>query len=195
MIGKFKIKNPNGFIERGVPPRSISQLQSIEDWLETVIVKDYSGSIISKITPIKQIRVFSQELKNPDVTPLVFGFSGTPDSTKSSIACLHLFNSYYDSGNGQPLWHLVNGSSYDFLRDNQDYRSSKGYINFLVIDGLADHATSKKVEKAFDLLMMYRHIPRAFIVSGVDAAEFADKILRTKIDRIIHTTNVKIIEV
>lgn len=91
-----------------------------------------------------------------------------------------------------PLWHTVFGGYTDALRDGKVTAADP---SLLIIDGLVTNATDIKVEKARDLLMKYRRIPRIVITCGCCPLTFAYERLFVPINRAAYFGNAKVVTI
>lgn len=57
----------------------------------------------------------------------------------------------------KPLWYYVKGGFDDKLRESEDYRSQKGSLDYLVLDGLATSSSKLKLEKFNDIVASYKN--------------------------------------
>ena len=86
----------------------------------------------------------------------------------------------------RPLMWPLYGGSRDRLRDDNEFRDGMGGIGMLVLTNLTDNSTLDKMEKARDLLHMFRERPRVLIVSGADPLDFAKTRLHAVPNRVLH---------
>jgi hypothetical protein len=71
---------------------------------------------------------------------------------------------------GRPIWHSINGSYYDHLRDRKPVATG------LIISGVIKGSSSIKQEKLRDILDQYHGIPKVVLTSDEDPLTFFDRI-------------------
>lgn len=127
------------------------------------------------------------DLRDTNLNTLTI-ITGVTDFQKSRfisflIVFFKLLGKVDEITNYKPLWHYVKGGFDDSLRDSDEYRSQKGNLNFLVLDGLSQNSSKLKLEKFNDITALYQNTNVStdiiIIAAGFDPLRVAAEGLNT----------------
>lgn len=178
-------------VNRGLP-RDILRMRPFDLSQHTVsITSEVEGMKTKKVLKNAQLEQFEHMLEKPFSKPLVYVMSSSPNDGKAKQAAAYMMEqatkgqlsgTYGRSTRGRqsPLWHMINGSWHDRLRDGADDQPS-----MLILSNITVNSTNVKLEKLRDLLEMYNHIPRIVVVTGIDPVTFANTKLMMPVSNVL----------
>ena len=154
-----------------------------------------------RITKQDQLKYLNEVLESPFKDPYVYFISSVPNDTKAKLLAAFVMQraykvhrkrvrnskGYTDFENKDlPIWHTVNGSFQDKIRDNT--RGMTKSPSMLIISNVHKDCTNVKIEKVRDLLEAHSSIPRIVVLSGINALEFANTKIYYPINYCTHIT-------
>ena len=125
-----------------------------------------------------QIEGFKQIHGNPFAAPYVMSIASEPNALRASLVAMNLMMRacmYLDmvkegeklKHKEYPLWHMLDGSYKDSLRDGK-----KRSLSLLVLANITVESGPTKLEKLTDLLEKYNDTPRIVLLTGTDPLTF-----------------------
>lgn len=175
----------NRLIAIGIPENVFSFRQvNVEEQATTVSweVTDTKGSVKKTIYESKKQVESYNSLRSSIGTPVVFGFSSSPDDSLAKRAALQLCAEVLMQ-NKVVHWHPVYG-----LFDD-DYRSGRvKKPDVLILTNVLLESSVTKHECLRDILERYSDITRIVITSGCTARELVTDKLHYKINGMVHLT-------
>lgn len=180
----------SSFKARGVPANVLLAAfpENINKHINAIEIPKTEGtSVLDASKQKKSMAQFEKIIRAPKSTskPLMCLAGRSYDFIPSQYA-LQIAANLIQGTSYQFYWHVLNGSTYDNLRDNQDFKTKVGDIRLLIISGLAENSTSMKLEKARDLLNQYSDVARILVVGGVDPVAFSKQSLHMRPDFFIY---------
>jgi hypothetical protein len=172
---------------RGLPRDTLAQRPfNLSDYTVT-IDSQTEGFKKRRVLKQTQIATYSQILEAPFSAPYIYVISSDPNDARAKQCAAHLMQmatrlqlsgvtSKQTVGRQTPLWHQVNGSYKDRLRDGADDQPS-----MLILSGITNDCTPVKLEKVRDLLEQFNHVPRIVVITGEDPISWANTRLKLSI--------------
>jgi len=145
-----------------------------------------------RITRAAQLMRYEHCVKDAD--PYIMVIASNPNDQRARLLAAHMMGLAFKlrrPGFEPPLWHWVNGSFADKLRDKPaEFRPSMLVLSNLVVD-----STAVKFEKVRDLLTQYSNIPRIVVCSGCDPLTIANSKLHMAIQYCMNLGHVETVQV
>lgn len=173
MIVRIDQKYMRQLVSRGLP-RDLYRTRPFESDQHLVsITSEIEGMKTRRVPKKMQQEALKRVMEKPIGVPYLMAISSSPNDGKAKMLAAfimqqalkaHLSGKYRSArGKALPLWHMVNGSFQDRLRDNSEERPS-----MLVISNITEQSTNVKFEKVRDLLEMFSDIPRIIVCTPTD---------------------------
>lgn len=173
MLARIDQKYIRQLVSRGMP-RDLYRTRPFEtDQHLVTIVSEIEGMKTRKVLKKAQIESLHKVMEKPFGAPYLMAISSSPNDGKAKMLAAfimqqalkaHLSGKFRATrGKALPLWHMVNGSFQDRLRDQSEERPS-----LLVLSNITEQSTNVKFEKVRDLLEMFSDIPRIIVCTPTD---------------------------
>lgn len=186
-------------LTRGLP-RDIMRARPYDLQTHTgTIVSEVDGLRTKRIKKQQQIEHYLDLCARPFQSPYVAVFSARPNDLKAKLAAARLMEcgikqqikgeSKAARGKHFPLWHTINGSFADRLRDGAEERPS-----MLILSNITVDSTNVKIEKLRDLIEQFNHIPRIIVLTGTDPVTFANSRLYSALNHCLYLSTAKKVE-
>lgn len=179
-------------VSRGLP-RDILRSRPFDLAQHTItLVSSLEGMKTKKVLKTTQLEHFQNALVKPFVNPYLYIIGSSPNDGKAKQVAAFLMETATKGqlsgkfprstrGRQSPLWHMINGSFNDRLRDGAVDEPS-----MLILSNVTVNSTNVKLEKLRDLLEMYSHIPRVVVITGEDPVTFANTKLMLPVNHVLN---------
>lgn len=184
-------------ISRGLPEALLrARPFNLEDYV-CAIDSQIPGQRPQRIGKLAQTVAYAGVKAAPHLEPYIYCIGETPGDTRAKCVAGSLMESAYNAqlgggvrhitqGQQLPLWHTVNGSYRDVLRDGSGDSPS-----LLVLSGIAHDCTATKLEKVRDLCEQFATIPRIIIIAGGEPLTWANSRLHLGIQHALYLSNAR----
>lgn len=185
--------------QRGMP-QDILRSRPFDLYQQTISINsELDGLKPRRIKKQKQIDAFVDLCNNPFGKPSITIIASTPNDLRAKMAAAYLMeralklqlkgNAAHTKGRELPLWHTINGSFQDKIRDGSQTRPS-----MIVIGTMTRDSSNVKGEKLRDLLEHFNNIPRVVVVAGIDPISFANSKLFMAANYVLYLSQAKRVE-
>ena len=192
MYVKLDPKLHKQLANRGMPRDILGMRQFKFDDHVVTINSEVDGLKKKRVQKALQIESFEHALAQPFGRPYLYIIGSSPNDGKAKQAAAllmqhavaaHLAGEARRSvlGRQLPLWHVINGSFQDKLRDSKDQVPSMLFLSNVTVD-----STNVKIEKLRDILEQYNSIPRVVVVTGTDPLTFANTRLHLPVNYVLN---------
>ena len=184
---KYKDKLFLDLLRCGVPKWVLQKCNGFEldKRLDRIVFESTTSNKKLKISPANQIKLFNDKLTNDDFQDnWLYCISGKSDPDVARCCAVMLMDRYITLRNmsertgkdtelykRKPLWHKINGSFNDALRDSKEYREKVGIPSLLILDCYYLEGGVNATNKIRDLVDMYGDIPRIIVGAGSDPVD------------------------
>lgn len=163
-------------LSRGVDYCNLLRANAHFDFEDALVKID---GVIPNVTrqsvPIKkQYTAIQSILNNPLRGSYVLGISSFPSDLRAKQLAVQVMRNATRAVDikgikkDYPLWHKLNGSFRDNIRDNENDLPA----SMLILSNVNNESTAVKIEKLRDILERYSSIPRIVVIGGVDPITF-----------------------
>lgn len=173
MQARIDPKYTRQLVSRGMPRDLLRVRPFNTDQHLVTIVSEVEGMKTRRVPKKVQQETLIKIMEKPFAGPYLMAISSSPNDGKAKMLAAtimqqalkaHLSGKFRSTrGKSLPLWHFVNGSFHDRLRDSMEERPS-----MLILSNITDQSTNVKFEKVRDLLEMFSDIPRIIVTTPLD---------------------------
>lgn len=178
-------------VSRGMP-RDILRMRPFNTDQHLIsIVSEVEGLKTRRVPKKQQQEALQRVLEKPFGAPYLLAISSMPNDGKAKmLAALimqqairaHIGGKFRGTrGKDLPLWHFVNGSWHDKLRDSQDEKPS-----MLILSNFTKDSTAAKTEKVRDLLERFNDIPRILLMTPDDPLSTVNRKLFVPVNSVLY---------
>lgn len=162
------------------------------------ITSEVEGLKPKRVKKQKQIDAFLDLCEDPFGKPYLTVIASFPNDMKAKQAAAYLMEralkAQLDRTSGirhhhLPLWHTINGSFQDKLRDKGEANPS-----MLILSTITKDSTNVKLEKIRDLAEQYSSTPRVIVLAGNDPMTFANSRLYLALNSCLYLAHGKKVE-
>jgi len=176
-ISKVQVKERDFFIQRGIRvPDLVFRQQPFRFRPQSFTV--YGPRMQEKLYDASLQNISLHGFLQAPLMPVVYGVSSQSNPARSNYMAAFLVQKFCEATHGS--------NSVQWIRpaDNLNSDIVRGSPSLLVISGLTPNTPSFRLDRVYQLLDEWDHIPRIVVMSGEDPLTFFSTRLFYKVDRI-----------
>jgi hypothetical protein len=161
-------------------PKSVAEHESfnLKNYISSFTFTTNNKSRV--LTAKKQIEYLNNTMKKRD--RFTYCITGDIHAKKAQVVA----NKIRESRSNNYIWHFVNSSKWDRLRDEQDYRSQFFDVDLVIIDGVNYSAERSKLDKVFDLINMWDDVNIIIIGCGSNPIDLMYNKINQPVNRVLY---------